>query len=137
VNSRKVDVLVIENQVSDIEMILEALHCHSAGIKTAVVTNGFSALDYLEKHKPGVILLNPMLSDMEGIEFLRTLRAQPPTADIPVIVLTRHSDDRSRSDVRELGVNGYVHKTNDVQVLADHFTAFQYLMSHEAVGKAA
>ncbi len=116
-NSRKVDVLVIENQVSDIEMILEALH--------------------LEKHKPGVILLNPMLSDMEGIEFLRTLRAQPPTADIPVIVLTQHTDERSRSDVRELGVNGYVHKTNDVQVLADHFTAFQYLMSHEAVGKAA
>lgn len=55
----------------------------------AVVTaaNGAEALKAVEKERPGLILTDVAMPEMNGVEFLQKLRAREDTRDIPVIVL--------------------------------------------------
>ena len=50
--------------------------------------NGLVALDRLAKERPDIILLDLMMPEMDGFQFIAALQAQPVWRDIPVIVIT-------------------------------------------------
>ena len=63
--------------------------------------DGRSGLDWLAAHPaPSLILLDLMMPEMNGFEFLRELRKRPALADVPVIVVT--AKELSAEDVRNL-----------------------------------
>lgn len=73
------------------------------GWATAEAENGRAALDQVACEKPGLVLLDLMMPEMDGFTFLRELRANPAWRDIPVVVLTAKditADDRRRLDGR-------------------------------------
>ncbi|WP_372604802.1 diguanylate cyclase [Actibacterium sp.] len=61
--------------------------------------DGRAALDIAQRERPDLILLDMMMADMDGVEVCRRLRADPETADIPIIVITasRQSDHKMRA----------------------------------------
>ncbi len=66
-----------------------------------VAVNGRSGLDWLAAHPaPNLILLDLMMPEMDGFEFLRELRKQPAFADVPVIVVT--AKELTAEDIRIL-----------------------------------
>jgi CheY-like chemotaxis protein len=61
---------------------------HKAGYSVICAADGEAALVMTRELMPDLILLDMMLPKVEGLEVLRTLKGDPRTADIPVIVLT-------------------------------------------------
>ena len=59
------------------------------GYAADAAVDGRSGLDWLAAHPaPSLILLDLMMPEMDGFEFLRELRKRPAHADVPVIVVT-------------------------------------------------
>jgi CheY-like chemotaxis protein len=88
------------------------------GAKTSIVrsTNGEEALKYLRddaNEKPCIILLDLNMPKMNGIEFLRIIKADENLKTIPVIVLTTSKEDHDVIDSFELSVAGYMIKPVD------------------------
>jgi CheY-like chemotaxis protein len=62
------------------------------GFRIVTATNGRSAVQQAEEHRPDAILLDVMMPGMDGLETVRNLQARPATAGIPVILLTARVD---------------------------------------------
>jgi CheY-like chemotaxis protein len=68
-----------------------------AGCRTIIVTNGQEGLEALENEKPDLILLDLMMPEMDGFEFLERIRGEENWREIPVIVTTaKELDDSDR-----------------------------------------
>ena len=68
--------------------------------------------------KPDLVLLDLMLPDIQGTEVCRQLKANPETADIPVIMLTARSAEIDRVVGFEVGADDYVPKPFSTRELA-------------------
>ena len=58
------------------------------GYRTYTASNGIEALEELEKHHPGLMVLDLMMPEMDGFEFISHLRGNDAWQAIPVVVLT-------------------------------------------------
>jgi adenylate cyclase len=80
-------ILVVEDDLPTREALCRSLE--SMGYTAHNAVNGRTGLDWLAKHPaPSLILLDLMMPEMDGFEFLRELRKQPAFANVPVIVVT-------------------------------------------------
>lgn len=79
-------VLVVEDNPGNREMICRQLT--KAGWDVLEAQNGVQALAVLQTQQPGVILLDLMMPEMDGFEFIRQLRQHPQWRSLPIIVLT-------------------------------------------------
>jgi CheY-like chemotaxis protein len=134
---KQVDVLIIEDQQFDAELISRALYSQAADLTTAIAPTGAAAIEYLQTHSPKAILLDLHLSDMDGCEVLRQIRGHSRTRTIPVLVITGADVDRHRSETHRLGISGYIQKTADLGVLADHLVLFKHLLAKSKLAPAS
>ncbi|MDR1020479.1 MAG: response regulator [Synergistaceae bacterium] len=79
--------------------------------------NAKKLFGFLEETKPDLILLDVMMPEMNGYEAIRLLKANPDTADIPVIFLTSKSDASSEIEGLSLGAVDYIVKPFSPQIL--------------------
>jgi DNA-binding response OmpR family regulator len=77
------------------------------GFRVVTAANGRQALDAARREPPDLIILDIMMPEMDGIEFLRRHRAQHTT---PVILLTARVEDEDKIVGLELGADDYVTK---------------------------
>jgi len=82
----KNEALVIEDDPDSREVLTRLME--SDGWKVAQAANGLEALARMEANAPGVILLDLMMPEMDGFEFIRQLRTRDDWKLIPVIVVT-------------------------------------------------
>ncbi|WP_170773195.1 response regulator [Ruegeria lacuscaerulensis] len=90
-------VLVVEDEAATREMICRVLAKEGWQIDQAI--NGLDALNQMSKSTPDVILLDLMMPEMDGFEFLAGMRKNPDWGEIPVIVVTAKTlsnEDRAR-----------------------------------------
>ena len=92
-----------------------------AGLRNRIVhvTDGQAALDYIRcagafagrvPNGPLLLLLDINMPKVDGVEVLRQLKADPHTAELPVIVLTTTDDPREVKRCYELGCASYITK---------------------------
>ncbi|NYT05210.1 MAG: response regulator [Methanomicrobiales archaeon] len=79
-------VMVIDDDLPTLEVM--KLLLPRLGWDPIMVSNAVEALDLLEKEKPRLILLDIMMSPLNGWEFLKKLREKPEMRDIPVLLFT-------------------------------------------------
>jgi CheY-like chemotaxis protein len=92
-------ILVVEDDLPTREALCRSLA--SMGYAAQVAVDGRSGLDWLTNHPvPSLILLDLMMPEMDGFEFLRELRQRPALVDIPVIVVT--AKELTAEDIRIL-----------------------------------
>lgn len=75
-----------------------------------IVSSAAEALTYLSYNHPSVIFLDHQMADMTGMEALKTIKANPNTALIPVIMYTSQNDDVFVSQAVALGAHGILSK---------------------------
>jgi len=91
--------LVVEDNLTDREMMRRLLV--GEGWAVTAAGNGREALDRLKSERPNLILLDLMMPEMDGFEFLAEFRKTPTFASTPVIVVTAADltlEDRRRLD---------------------------------------
>ena len=71
---------------------------------------GRGAVELCRREKPGLILLDIMLPDSDGLDICRGIRSQPEMAHIPIIFLTARAAEADRIVGLELGANDYIVK---------------------------
>jgi DNA-binding response OmpR family regulator len=79
-------ILVVEDDLSTLEMIVELLKAH--GYDVSVAMNGEQARVRLAQALPELVILDLLLPNVSGFELLHEWRSNPRTADLPVFVLT-------------------------------------------------
>ncbi len=97
-----------------VEQILEVL-----GHEAIPAADGLDALETL-RSTDGIqlILLDWNMPEMSGIEFLRTIKADPELRDLPVIMLTTESERRKMIEAIEAGAKHYLTKPFQPETLA-------------------
>ncbi|WP_051394709.1 response regulator [Leptolyngbya sp. Heron Island J] len=79
-------ILVVEDDVNAREIMGRFLQRQDWTVELA--SNGREALQYLDNHLPNLIVLDLMMPEMDGFEFIQMLRQNSDWQDIPVIVVT-------------------------------------------------
>ena len=120
------NILLIEDDQVDVMNVRRAFEKNRIANPLFVAGNGLEALDVLRAngvpHERRIVLLDLNMPKMNGLEFLRELRADPALQSTPVIVLTTSNDERDKVEAYNLNVAGYLVKPvtfiNFVEVMA-------------------
>lgn len=106
-------ILIIDDDKIFSKILRDWLIAGGQGRYEVVTTfDGLEGFEVATKEKPDLILLDLMMPVLPGIEFLKKLRAEEWGKDIPVIVETQLSDLEKMSEGVELGVRGYIIKSD-------------------------
>jgi two-component system alkaline phosphatase synthesis response regulator PhoP len=101
-------ILVVEDDPDQLEAIRENLK--NAGFAIGTASNGVDALTKTRTVLPDLIVLDLMLPRLNGLDICRTLRENPATAFIPVIMLTGMDSYFTRVAGFEAGINVFLTK---------------------------
>jgi two-component system response regulator len=128
VGDKLVEILLVEDNPSDVQLTLHALARNKLANQIHVVRDGVEALDFLfstgpyaqrTQRNPRVVLLDLKLPLIDGLEVLRRVKAEPRTRTIPVVVLTSSREERDIVESYQLGVNSYIVKPVDFEQFAE------------------
>ena len=111
---RMLNILLVEDDQVDVMNVKRAFEKNKILNPLYIAGDGLEALAMLRAGKvPAdrrIILLDLNMPRMNGIEFLRELRADPELRSSPVIVLTTSNAEKDRIDAYQLNVAGYLLK---------------------------
>ena len=103
-----IEILLLEDEAPIREMASFALS--RAGYKVTEAADVNEAQAHLSDHLPDLLLVDWMLPDVSGIEFIRRLKRDAVTRDLPVIMLTARAEEDDKVRGLETGVDDYVTK---------------------------
>jgi CheY-like chemotaxis protein len=107
------NILLVEDDEVDVLNVKRAFEKNKITNPLFVASNGIEALEMLRTQVPRnrrLVLLDLNLPRMNGIEFLRELRADPELGSIPVVVLTTSDAEKDKIEAFKLNVGGYLVK---------------------------
>jgi two-component system response regulator len=116
-------ILVVEDNPDHLELTVLTLEELGVRAEVAVARDGAEALDYLlgqgrhagrdTRKQPSFILLDMKLPKLSGLDVLRSVRSNPLTALVPVIMLTSSSEHSDMMACYQSGANSFVRKPVD------------------------
>ena len=127
----QVEILLVEDNPTDAQLVQDALGRSPHPVRVTMAPTAGAALDFLRKedlHRAlfpfDFILLDLSLPDMSGWEFLTTLKEDPLSKDIPVLILTGSQDQHDLMKAQFSLAQDYLQKPSD---LAQWGTLMGYL----------
>ncbi len=101
-------ILVVEDEPDVLELV--CLNLSAAGFHTIRAMNGTEGLEKALSGLPDLMILDLMLPELGGLEVCKTLRRNPETADLPILILTAKAEPIHRVEGLELGADDYLTK---------------------------
>ena len=114
-------ILVVEDNADSMKLIAWALEDQGYSFKS--VGNAEDAIELLGHRSFGLVLMDISLPGMDGKEATRRIRANPPTAALPVIAVTAHAVLGETDAILESGVSALMTKPIDEDRLLDAIAA--------------
>lgn len=126
---QEIEILLVEDNDSDLELTLHALRKEKIANRIAVARDGAEALDFLfgrgvyaaraGARLPRLVLLDLNLPKIDGLEVLKIVKSDERTRATPVVVLTSSRESRDLVESYHLGVNSYIQKPVDFDQFRD------------------
>lgn len=109
--------LLLVDDEKDVVAVLKAA-LEPKGYEVLEAYDGLEALRKIEEHKPDLIILDILIPKLDGGAVNTKLKADPKTADIPVIIITGKGNSKELSKLKEeLKVSEYLEKPFKVAFL--------------------
>ncbi len=99
-------ILVVEDEPDILELLSHRLQ--REGYKVTGVSDGETAVTRVRAQPPDLVLLDLMLPGLDGLEVCRSLKQDPRTAGIPIVMLTAKGEIEDVIEVRDFFRNPYV-----------------------------
>jgi CheY-like chemotaxis protein len=100
--------LVVDDSKSARAFLSRILERHEITVDAA--ESAEAAIDYLTRHKPDVIFMDHMMPGMDGFQAVQTIKNNPRTAAIPILMYTSQEGDLYLGQARALGAEGVLPK---------------------------
>ena len=110
-------VLVVDDEMHILRIVKYKLE--SAGYNVLTALNGTDAIELARTEKPALIFLDIMMPGINGYEVCQTLKNDPQTKDIIIIMLTAKGQESDKIKGLEVGVDEYITKPFSPQDLLD------------------
>lgn len=104
----KKKILVVDDEPALVELIKIRLEAN--GYEVSSAGDGQSAIDYVHKQKPDLIILDLMLPVLNGYKACRLLKFDRKYKDIPILMFTARAEESDRKLGEEVGADGYIVK---------------------------
>lgn len=101
-------ILIVDDNADTILILSGLLEVEGCGVMIAV--DGLQAIHRAEREQPALILLDLTLPKRSGLEVCRTLKENPKTKEIPILILTAKSDPLTRQKAETVGADEYLTK---------------------------
>jgi serine phosphatase RsbU (regulator of sigma subunit) len=108
-------VLVVDDEAFNVDYLLQELE--DFGVKTLSAANGLEALAQVEEHSPDLVLLDIMMPKLDGFGVLAKMKSDAAMRDIPVIIISAHSEMAMILRGIEMGAEDYLPKPFDPLLL--------------------
>ena len=108
-------VLIVEDNPRNLKLARDILN--HAGYEILEAENAEDGLELARARHPDLVLMDVQLPGMDGVQALVHLRADPATADIPVIALTAFAMKADRERFMAAGFDQYMEKPLDIREL--------------------
>ena len=105
---KKTKIVVVEDEADILEVIDYNLSKEGFGVNSSM--DGIEGLALIQKELPDVVLLDLMLPSMDGIEICRTLKTDPATRSISIIMVTAKGEESDIVLGLGIGADDYVLK---------------------------
>lgn len=106
-----VNVLIVDDSAAIRKILQRVLGQASVPISQVFEAgDGLEALDVLRSHKVGLILSDINMPNMDGLQFLSSVRAVEEWKGIPVVMITTEGSHARVMEAVQLGASGYVRK---------------------------
>lgn len=113
--------LIVDDVPNNLKMLFTYLRDQE--FKIRIAQDGEDALEQIAYSKPDLILLDVMMPKIDGFEVCRRLKANPNTADIPVIFMTALTDTVDKVQGFEIGAVDYLTKPVQQEEVLARITA--------------
>jgi len=128
----KASVLVVDDEQDILELV--EYNLSKEGYRVFTVTTGEDALRLARSQLPDAVILDLMLPGVDGLEVCRSLKGDPTTAHIPIVMLTAKGSEADIVSGLELGAADYVTKPFSPRVLTARIKA---VLRRDAEGQEA
>ena len=104
-------VLIVEDQI---EMrAINAMYLHHHGYRVLATDNGMDGVRAAREEHPDLILMDISVPGLDGIRATETLKGDPDTVEIPVVIITAHPYGSVGKRAIDAGCDGYLTKPCD------------------------
>jgi DNA-binding response OmpR family regulator len=93
------------------------------GLEVIEAATGLEALELAESEAPSLILLDIMMPEMDGYEVCRRLRANPQTAQLPVLMFSAKGTSSARRNGMLVGADDFMTKSVGPRALVNRIRA--------------
>jgi two-component system cell cycle response regulator DivK len=115
-------VLIVEDNEKNLKLVRDLLQ--AKGYRTFEAGTAELGVELARRHTPHLILMDIQLPGTDGLSALSQLRADPATAQIPVLALTAFAMQDERQRFRSAGFDGYLAKPINIRELLKMVQAF-------------
>ncbi len=101
-------ILIIEDDPSALRFVGYALE--QEGYQVLTATNGLAGIRKVQNEEPDLIVLDIMLPGIDGFEICHRLRAEPQTAQLPILMLSAKAQEVDKATALKVGADDYISK---------------------------
>lgn len=116
-----VKVLVVDDDPVILELL--RLNFEMEGFEVVSACDGRAGFDRAVTEAPDLVISDIMMPNVDGLEMLQQLRADPGTAELPVVLLSAKAQHNEVQRGLDLGADDYVTKPFDPLELLDRVNA--------------
>ena len=108
-------ILIVDDEPKNLKLL--QIRLKSIGYEVCTGTNGLEGYEIAQKEKPAIIVSDLMMPNVDGIEFLKKIRADESLKDVGFILLTARDTHDSTVEGLSVGADDYITKPFDPEEL--------------------